>query len=149
MKKIFYLASIAALAFSSCTKDSTDVVAPATPVGKTAFTATMSIGEGETRHGLGTNAEGKRVYVWDKGDLVSVNSDSQPDKNLPFITVDGGAEAAFTAVSNDLDYLGREGVNYYMTYPWCDKSYVDPYIDEQEGWIATDIYGLQVPYAQR
>ena len=85
MKKIFYLASIAALAFSSCTKDSTDVVAPATPVGKTAFTATMSIGEGETRHGLGTNAEGKRVYVWDKGDLVSVNSDSQPAKNLPFI----------------------------------------------------------------
>lgn len=110
MKEKLLFASAAVLMLGSCAKDDAEL-APAVNSGKTAFIANMPIDNvNKTRIHL-ENGE----YSWDMGDMVGVSTFGK-SQNIPFITNSGGETAIFTAVKEDLDYLGKE--TFYMVYPY-------------------------------
>lgn len=116
MKKILLSASAAALLLGSCSKDSTEL-APVAKSGATAFIASMTIGNtNETRLGF-VEGDNEYIYTWDLGDMIGVSSGMESE-NIPFIAKSEGEKAEFTAIGNDLSYLGTENTTYYMVYPY-------------------------------
>ncbi len=119
MKKILLSASAAALLLGSCSKDEAEI-APAVKSGETAFIAGMTIGNGdETRVHMDVAA---KEYLWDDGDMVGVSTAGNSE-NIPFIAKQGGEKVAFTAVDEDMAYLGKN--TYYMVYPYDKSTSID------------------------
>lgn len=109
MKKLLFFAAAAAVMFSSCSKDATEV-APAVTKGKVVMTASMSVGEG-TRTVL--NEEG--VYEWTAGDMAGVTA-AGVKKPVMLNTPNGGASAQFVDAAGQIDYVGTEDLLFFYPY---------------------------------
>ena len=138
MKKVLFLAAAVATLFASCSKDATEDVATV-QTGDAAFYASMSFeADATTRHHINENNE----YEWEAGDMVGI---SNGVSTIPFVTVQGGVNAAFQAVQSDLDYLGD--VPYFMVYPYTSADQVTANANATAGTIT--VRGLEVPSVQR
>ncbi len=109
MKKIFYLASIAALALSSCAKDETTGAIVAVNGGK----ITAAVEADDTRTYL-ENVDGKYQFRWKATDALYVYGDEKHPLPGETFTIGEGAETA-TAVFNGVTL--KQGAKYVATYP--------------------------------
>ena len=123
MKKIFYLASIAALAFSSCAKDNTTEIDIQTGGAK----ITAAIAADETRTSL-EKVDSKYEVRWSAGDQLGVYGvGANTLNNAAFVldnASDGKAVGVFASQSTELK---------------ADKAYVAVYPRFQEGLILNGI----------
>ncbi len=121
MKKIFYLASIAALAFSSCAKDETTEAQIGAVNGGSKITAAMAADE--TRTSLDENQK----FRWSAGDQLGVYTVDGGLNNAAFVldnASDGSAVGVFASQSAKLS---------------ADKKYVAVYPRFQEGLFTETI----------
>ena len=114
MKKIFYFASIAALAFSSCTKDDTTGAVIDTVGGGSKI---MAKAEGDaTRTHLELNEDGNYEFRWSENDVIGVyGSDATSAKNVPFALLDSYADQAEGIFESNYKLLA--GDNFFAYYP--------------------------------
>jgi len=125
MKKIFYLASIAALAFSSCTKDNT--AEPSMGDIKGGAKITAAIAADDTRTSL-EKVDGKFEVRWSAGDQLGVYGvGANTLNNAAFVldnASDGKAVGVFASQNTELK---------------ADKNYVAVYPRFQEGLIKNGV----------
>lgn len=112
MKKLLFLTAAAAVAFSSCTKDQTEVVSIES---KDGVRISASMVE-STRTYLGDD----NLYRWSKGDAlgVFVKDNANNAKNVAFTLdpiYDGQVNGEF--VSNNTDLLDAENEKFFAYYP--------------------------------
>lgn len=117
MKKLLFLTAAAAVAFSSCTKDQTEVVSIES---KDGVRISASMVE-STRTFLGED----NLYRWSKGDALGVfvhtgknNAEVNNAKNVAFTLdpiYDGQVNGEF--VSNNTDLLDAENEKFFAYYP--------------------------------
>ena len=113
MKKIFYLASIAALAFSSCAKDETTEAQIGAVNGGAKITAAMAADE--TRTSL-EKVDGKYEFRWSAGDQLGVYGVGGGLNNAAFVLnndSDGKAVGVFASQSTEL----KADKAYVAVYP--------------------------------
>ncbi len=113
MKKIFYLASIAALAFSSCAKDETTEAQIGAVNGGAKITAAMAADE--TRTSL-EKVDGKYEFRWSAGDQLGVYGVGGGLNNAAFVlnnNSDGQAVGVFASQSTEL----KADKAYVAVYP--------------------------------
>ena len=147
MKKIFYLASIAALAFSSCAKDETTEAALGT-VGGSKIIAAMETND--TRTELVEN-NGAYSFVWKGGDILSVYEDVASGSDylmsaVPFElepSASGQASGAFNSKVGEL----QEGVKYVALYPKAGSSITGGPAWTKEIKIGNTTYKKQFDYS--
>ena len=156
MKKIFYLASIAALAFSSCTKDETTGAVIDT-VGGSKIVAAMEADD--TRSELVESGAGYEI-VWKATDGLSVFSNGSGAEALPNVLFqldnasDGLAAGAFNSKVATLNAKNK----YVAVYPYSDDYGFTPTWDrveypsvpgyETKGLLAHDEIELTIPATQ-
>ena len=127
MKKIFYLASIAALAFSSCAKDNTTEAEFGTVVGGAKITA--AVVADETRTHL-ENVDGKHSVRWSAGDQLGVYTVGGGLSNAAFVldnSSDGKAVGVFASQSAEL----KADKSYIAVYPRFQEALFSA-VDEAE-----------------
>ncbi|MBR3793416.1 MAG: hypothetical protein IKK27_05730 [Alistipes sp.] len=131
MKKIFYLASIAALAFSSCTKDNT--AEPSMGDIKGGAKITAAIAADDTRTSL-EKVDGKFEVRWSAGDQLGVYGvGANTLNNAAFVldnASDGKAVGVFASQNTELK---------------ADKNYVAVYPRFQEGLIKNGVGEVKYP----
>ncbi|MDO5463234.1 MAG: hypothetical protein Q4F99_07115, partial [bacterium] len=123
MKKLFYLASIAALAFSSCSKDDTTGAVVNTKSGGFTISASVVSDDATTRNYLG-EVDGELAPLWSKTDVIAAFSDGTASEgvfhqNVPFAIdpFDAGQEDAdFLNQENGLALLGGKNLLFYYPY---------------------------------
>ena len=131
MKKIFYLASIAALAFSSCAKDETTEAQIGAVNGGTKITAAVEADD--TRTSL-EKVDGKYEFRWSAGDQLGVYGVGGGLNNAAFVlnnNSDGQAVGVFASQSTELKADGK----YIAVYPRFQTSL----------FSATDIKAVKWP----
>ncbi|MBE6205411.1 MAG: hypothetical protein E7136_08935 [Rikenellaceae bacterium] len=117
MKKIFYLASIAALAFSSCAKDDTTQAELGTVTGGSKITAAMG---NDTRTYLDENKE----FRWEGTDAIAVYNDNAAARmngtQFKMTEGDKSTVAVFNGPALNTKY------NHLAVYPWTQqKAFTD------------------------
>ena len=113
MKKIFYLASIAALAFSSCAKDETTEAQIGAVNGGAKITAAVEADD--TRTSL-EKVDGKYEFRWSAGDQLGVYGVGGGLNNAAFVLnndSDGQAVGVFSSQSTEL----KADKQYVAVYP--------------------------------
>ena len=121
MKKIFYLASIAALAFSSCAKDETTGSVIGT-VGGSKIKAAVEADD--TRTHL-EEVDGKYEFRWSKNDILGVYGDgANSAPNVAFTLLDSSIDQAAGVFESNYKLL--EGDNYVAYYPYQPGSDMVP-----------------------
>lgn len=118
MKKFFYLASIAALALSSCAKnDTTDVVLNPINRGGMAISASLST---DTRSYLDRNESGALVPVWSTGDAFSAYGDGEASVGNVLFSLDPNDHGKWrgTFQSKENNHLLLDGENVVFLYPF-------------------------------
>ena len=121
MKKIFYLASIAALAFSSCAKDET-TGAVVNTVGGSKIMATAQ--DDATRTHLELNANGNYEFRWSENDVLGVFGDgTNSAHNVPFSLLDGYSDQAEGIFESNYKLLN--GSNFMAYYPFVPGATVE------------------------
>ena len=121
MKKIFYLASIAALAFSSCAKDETTGSVMGT-VGGSKIKAAVEADD--TRTHL-EEVDGKYEFRWSKNDILGVYGDgANSAPNVAFTLLDSSIDQAAGVFESNYKLL--EGDNYVAYYPYQPGSDMVP-----------------------
>ena len=150
MKKIFYLASIAALAFSSCAKDETTEAALGT-VGGSKIIAAMETND--TRTELVEN-NGAYSFVWKGGDILSVYEDVNSGTDaayrmtaVPFElepSASGQASGAFNSKVGEL----QEDVKYVALYPKAGSSITGGPVWDKSIKIGSTTYKKQFDFSK-
>ena len=121
MKKIFYLASIAALAFSSCAKDET-TGAVVNTVGGSKIMATAQ--DDATRTHLELNANGNYEFRWSENDVLGVFGDgTNSAHNVPFSLLDGYSDQAEGIFESNYKLLN--GSNFMAYYPFVPGATIE------------------------
>ena len=122
MKKLLFLATAAAVVLSSCSKDTTEVVAPAQKGGNVVFSASLNVENDDTRLHIDKKENGNWGYVWDKGDAIGIHSSMNGAANVPSYAVEEsvGTTTNFAVSDDDVRFFGNEwnGGALYVYYPY-------------------------------
>ena len=146
MKKIFYLASIAALAFSSCAKDETTGSVIGT-VGGSKIKAAVEADD--TRTHL-EEVDGKYEFRWSKNDILGVYGDGENSApNVAFTLLDSSIDQAAGVFESNYKLL--EGDNYVAYYPYQPGSKMVPtwtYDAKKNATLDASSIKLSIPASQ-
>ena len=146
MKKIFYLASIAALAFSSCAKDETTGSVMGT-VGGSKIKAAVEADD--TRTHL-EEVDGKYEFRWSKNDILGVYGDgANSAPNVAFTLLDSSIDQAAGVFESNYKLL--EGDNYVAYYPYQPGSKMVPtwtYDAKKNATLDASSIELSIPASQ-
>ena len=122
MKKIFYLASIAALAFSSCTKDETTGAVIDSVRGGSKI---MAKAEGDATRTHLDEVNGKYEFRWSENDVIGVyGNGANSAKNVPFTLLDSYSDQAEGVFESNYQLLN--GDNFFAYYPQVPGNEVVP-----------------------
>ena len=148
MKKLLFLATAAAVVLSSCSKDTTEVVAPAQKNGNVVFSASLNVENDGTRLHIGKPYENEDnkveyPYVWDAYDAIGVSGVSGK-MNIAAISKGADSYAASFAVSDDdLRFFEQAEDNSYELF------FYYPYDVNKENVVEDDVIkGLAIPAVQ-
>ena len=135
MKKIFYLASIAALAFSSCAKDETTSAVIDSVRGGSKI---MAKAEGDATRTHLEAVNGNYEFRWSENDVIGVyGSDATSAKNVPFALLDSYADEAEGIFESNYKLLA--GDNFFAYYPQVPGNDYAPEWKEATGSGATAV----------
>ncbi|MBP3496961.1 MAG: hypothetical protein J6K33_03910 [Alistipes sp.] len=122
MKKIFYLASIAALAFSSCTKDETTSAVIDSVRGGSKI---MAKAEGDATRTHLEAVNGNYEFRWSENDVIGVyGNGANSAKNVPFTLLDSYSDQAEGVFESNYQLLN--GDNFFAYYPQVPGNEVVP-----------------------
>ena len=122
MKKIFYLASIAALAFSSCAKDETTGAVIDSVRGGSKI---MAKAEGDATRTHLEAVNGNYEFRWSENDVIGVyGNGANSAKNVPFTLLDSYSDQAEGVFESNYQLLN--GDNFFAYYPQVPGNEVVP-----------------------
>ncbi len=146
MKKIFYLASIAALALSSCAKDETTGAVINTVGGSKILAAVEA---DDTRTHL-EEVDGKYEFRWSKNDILGVYGDgANSAPNVAFTLLDSSIDQAAGVFESNYKLLaGDNYVAYYPYQPGSDMAPTWSYDAKKNATLNPESITLSIPESQ-